>query len=73
MKDASVTGVYMLLVPVLMRETRAGVILTRIAKRRRKETGDHRIRARIEDERASLRALVWVSCTRPVCESCAFV
>lgn len=50
-----------------MKESRAAVILTRMAKKKRAETGDHRIRARIEDERGSLRALIWVSCTRPIC------
>jgi hypothetical protein len=51
-----------------MKESRSGVILTRLARKKRAETGDQRIRARIEDERGSLRTLVWVSCTRPICE-----
>ena len=62
----SVTGVYVCMIPLLMRETRAAVVLTRIAKRLRKKTGDVRYRARVEDERASLRTLVWISCTRPL-------
>ena len=49
-----------------MKETRSAVVLTRIAKKLRKKTGDHRYRARVEDERASLRTLIWISCTRPV-------
>lgn len=46
--------------------TIGGVILTRDARKKRKETGDPRYRARIEDERPSMRELVWVSCTRPL-------
>lgn len=63
----SVTMVFTALVPVLMRETRGGVVLTRIAKRLRKKSGDLRYRARIEDERASLKTLIWISSTRPLC------
>jgi hypothetical protein len=50
-----------------MKETRSAVVLTRIAKKLRKKTGDHRYRARVEDERASLKTLIWISCTRPIC------
>jgi len=49
-----------------MKETRSSIILTRIAKKIRKETGDHRYRARIEDERMKLTTLIWISCTRPI-------
>ena len=51
-----------------MKETRSAVLLTRLAKKLRKETGDSRYRARVEDERASLRTLIYISCTRPLCE-----
>ncbi|EKM52164.1 uncharacterized protein PHACADRAFT_151169 [Phanerochaete carnosa HHB-10118-sp] len=61
-----VAAVFAAAIPLLMTETRAAVVLTRVAKRMRARTGDHRYRARVEDERASLRSLVWVSCTRPV-------
>lgn len=57
---------YLLLLPLVMRETRSSIILTRIAQKLRKTTGDHRYRARVEDERASLAHLIFVSCTRPV-------
>ena len=60
-------GIYFILV-FFIRETRAGVLLTHLAKKIRKETGDQRYRARIEDERASLTTLILISCTRPVCE-----
>ncbi|KAL0567583.1 hypothetical protein V5O48_014412, partial [Marasmius crinis-equi] len=61
-----IAGVLLLLVPLVMVETRESIILTRLAKRIRKETGDQRYRARVEDERASLRTLIYISCTRPV-------
>ncbi|ESK83376.1 drug transporter [Moniliophthora roreri MCA 2997] len=59
-------SVMFVLIPLVMKETRASIILTRLAKRLRKETGDKRYRARVEDERASLKMLVYISCTRPV-------
>ena len=57
---------YLLFLPVVMRETRSSIILTRMAKKLRKTTGDHWYRARVEDERASLANLIFISCTRPV-------
>ncbi|KAJ7574299.1 MFS polyamine transporter [Mycena floridula] len=57
---------YLVLLPFIMRETRTSVILARLAKKLRKETGDDRYRARVEDERSSLRTLIWISCTRPI-------
>lgn len=53
---------------VFMKETRSAVLLTQLAKKTRKETGDRRYRARVEDERADLTTLIYISCTRPVCE-----
>jgi hypothetical protein len=50
-----------------MKETRSTIILTRLAKKLRKETGDHRYRARAEDEAGNLRTLIYISCTRPLC------
>ncbi|KAF8966273.1 MFS polyamine transporter [Flammula alnicola] len=61
-----ICAVYVVILPFMMKETRASILLTRIAKKLRKETGDHRYRARVEDERASLGILIWISCTRPV-------
>ncbi|KAI8985777.1 MFS general substrate transporter [Trametes punicea] len=60
------TGIFVVAVPIFMKETRSGVLLTRLAKKIRKETGNHHYRARVEDERASLRTLIYISCTRPV-------
>lgn len=50
-----------------MKETRGSVLLTKIAKKMRKDTGDSKYRARIEDERGSLKSLMLVSLTRPIC------
>ncbi|KAF9078029.1 major facilitator superfamily domain-containing protein [Rhodocollybia butyracea] len=61
-----ITALDLLLVPIIMTETRSSVILMRIAKRMRLETGNWRYRARIEDERMKLGTLIWVSCTRPI-------
>ncbi|KAJ7936309.1 major facilitator superfamily domain-containing protein, partial [Mycena leptocephala] len=47
-------------------ETRSSILLTRLAKCIRKETGDRRYRARIEDERTSLASRISISCTRPI-------
>ena len=49
-----------------MEETRSSILLMRLARTLRKETGNKRYRARIEDERLSLSKLIWISCTRPV-------
>ena len=61
-----ITAVYLLLLPFVMKETRSSIILTRIAKKLRKTSGDNRYRARVEDERGSLANLIFISCTRPV-------
>ncbi|KAI0917889.1 hypothetical protein AcV5_002713 [Taiwanofungus camphoratus] len=58
------TGLFVVCVPLFMRETRASVLLVRLAKKMRKETGDRRIRARVEDERDNLSTLLYISCTR---------
>ena len=65
----SITGVVLLGIIFGMKETRSSVILTRLAKKLRKKTGDNRYRARIEDERTSLKTLIFISCTRPIRES----
>ncbi|GAA5861875.1 hypothetical protein JCM5353_007126, partial [Sporobolomyces roseus] len=48
------------------RETRGSVILSKRAKRMRKETGDERYQCRSDAERASLAVLLKVSLTRPL-------
>ncbi|KAG6910048.1 hypothetical protein DXG01_013494 [Tephrocybe rancida] len=63
-------GVYTLLLPVVMRETRSVILLMKLAKKMRKETGENRYRARVEDERPSLKSLIFISCTRPVLLMC---
>ena len=57
---------------ICMRETRTVVLLTRMAKKMRKETGNKQYRARVEVDRASLRTLIYISFTRPICE-CSLV
>ena len=49
-----------------MKETRQSIILQRLAQKIRKETGDSRHRARVEETQPALRELVWISCTRPI-------
>jgi hypothetical protein len=53
----------------LIDERTGAVILTRLARRLRKKTGDERYRARAEDERPTMKSLIYVSCTRPLCTS----
>ncbi|GJJ11461.1 hypothetical protein Clacol_005694 [Clathrus columnatus] len=60
------SGAYAIVVLLFFNETRGDVILTREAHKLRKETGDTRYRARVEDERTSLRQLITTSCTRPL-------
>lgn len=57
---------FLVLVPIFLRETRTPVLLTRLAKKIRKDTGNDRYRARIEDERPPLRTLIYISCTRSI-------
>ncbi|PPQ65504.1 hypothetical protein CVT24_010800 [Panaeolus cyanescens] len=61
-----ICGLYLVLLPFTLSETRSSILLTRLARKIRKKSGDHRYRARVEDERANLRTLIYISCTRPV-------
>ncbi|KDQ12568.1 hypothetical protein BOTBODRAFT_112688, partial [Botryobasidium botryosum FD-172 SS1] len=65
-----ISDVFTTIAFILMSETRGSVLLTRMMRRKRKETGDQHYRARIEDERTSLRELIYVSCTRPIILLC---
>lgn len=62
-----IMGLLTIVITFFMKETRTAVLLTRIAKQMRKKTGNLRFRARVEDERASLKTLIVISLTRPVC------
>lgn len=64
----SITGLYLCILPFILKETRSTIILTRMAKKLRKDTGDARFRARVEDANISLKKLIWISCTRPMRE-----
>ncbi|KAF8884047.1 major facilitator superfamily domain-containing protein [Gymnopilus junonius] len=61
-----ICALFLVLLPFVLTETRSSILLMRIAKKIRKETGNHHIRARVEDERSKLSTLIWISCTRPV-------
>lgn len=63
----SASGLLSVAVYLCIKETRAPVLLTRMAKKMRKETGDERYRSRAEDEMPTLRTLLMVSATRPIC------
>ncbi|KAH7920530.1 MFS general substrate transporter [Leucogyrophana mollusca] len=60
------TAAYFVAVLVFMKETRSSIILSRIARKVRKDTGDGRYRARAEDEKRSLSTMIYISCTRPL-------
>lgn len=64
----SFTGAYFIFVVLLMEETRATIVLTRLARKKRKETGDYRYQAKAEIEKQSLITLIKISCTRPICQ-----
>jgi len=66
--SSSVSGVYFVSVLLLMTETRSTVILTRMARKVRKDTGDDRYRARAEINKPSLASMIAISCTRPFCK-----
>ncbi|OAX33805.1 MFS general substrate transporter [Rhizopogon vinicolor AM-OR11-026] len=61
-----VSGVYFISVLLFMTETRSAVILTRMARKIRKDTGDGRYRARAEKNKPSLASMIRISCTRPL-------
>ncbi|KAK0207636.1 major facilitator superfamily domain-containing protein, partial [Armillaria fumosa] len=61
-----ICGIYIALFPLIMKETRSSILLARLAKKIRKETGNNRYRAHVEDERTSLSTLIFISITRPI-------
>ncbi|KAG1817105.1 major facilitator superfamily domain-containing protein [Suillus subaureus] len=60
------TGAYFISVVLLMKETRATIVLTRLARKKRRETGDDRYQAKAEMEKQKLSTLIKISCTRPI-------
>ncbi|EIW80709.1 MFS general substrate transporter [Coniophora puteana RWD-64-598 SS2] len=62
------SGAYFLLVVVYMRETRIAIITASIARKMRKETGSDRYHSRAEDSDTAkgLKAMLWVTLTRPI-------
>jgi len=61
-----ISTLYLVLLPLVLKETRSSVLLKRLAKKLRKETGDIRYRARAEDKSQSLGHMIYISCTRPI-------
>lgn len=64
----SINAAYIILYSVTMRETRSSIILLRIARNLRNKTGDARYIAPVEIHGRKLWNLVYVACTRPLCE-----
>ncbi|KAJ3568994.1 hypothetical protein NP233_g5355 [Leucocoprinus birnbaumii] len=57
-------GIFILVVAFWLPETRSTIVLEKIAKQLRKETGDSRYKARVDKPNA--RKLIWISCKRPI-------
>lgn len=62
----SVSGVCSIPMLFVLTETRSTVILARIARQTRKDTGDGRYRARSEIDKPCFMSMVATSCTRPL-------
>ncbi|KAI5479378.1 hypothetical protein MNV49_003712 [Pseudohyphozyma bogoriensis] len=60
------SGAFTALICILMRETRASVLLSRKAARLRKETGSDRYRSQSDLERKSIKLMVRTSLVRPI-------
>lgn len=61
-----VGGVYSISMLLIMSETRSTVILARMARQMRKDTGDDRYRTRSEENKPCLMSMIATSCTRPL-------
>ncbi|KAG1834348.1 major facilitator superfamily domain-containing protein [Suillus subluteus] len=64
--QAIVSGVCSISMLLILRETRSTVILVRMARQVRKDTGDGRYRARSEANKPCLMSMIATSCTRPL-------
>ncbi|KAH7924150.1 MFS general substrate transporter [Leucogyrophana mollusca] len=60
------TGAYFISVLLFMKETRSSIILSRMARKLRRDTGDERYRAKAEIEKQSLWTMMKISSTRPI-------
>ena len=63
------TVAYLAIMTVALTETRSSILLSRIAAKKRKDTGQEKYRVRYEEERENIWNLAFISCTRPICES----
>ena len=66
----SISGVYFFGVLLFLAETRADIILTRLARKMRQTKQDSRYHARAEIDKHSLFTLIKISSTRPISEWC---
>ena len=66
----SVSGIYFFSVLLFLTETRADIILTRLARKMRQTKQDGRYHARAEIDKHSLFTLIKISSTRPMSERC---
>ncbi|KAF5362093.1 hypothetical protein D9756_002704 [Leucocoprinus leucothites] len=57
-------GAFVLTILLWFPETRSTIVLERIAKGLRKQTGDKRYKAHVQ--KPSTRELIWISCKRPI-------
>ncbi|KAF8548850.1 MFS general substrate transporter [Imleria badia] len=64
--SATVSGIYFFGVLLLLTETRADIILTRLARKMRQTKQDSRYHARAETDKHSLFTLIKISSTRPI-------
>ncbi|KAF9237707.1 major facilitator superfamily domain-containing protein [Melanogaster broomeanus] len=61
-----VSCLFVVLLIVVMRETRSSIILTEIARSKRKVTGESRHKCRAEINKESLGSLIKTACSRPL-------
>ncbi|KAF9461097.1 major facilitator superfamily domain-containing protein [Collybia nuda] len=61
-----IVGTYCILVPIVLRETRSAIVLLGIAQKLSHQNPGIKYRVRAYEERASLKTLIWTSCTRPI-------
>ncbi|KAI5480014.1 Major Facilitator Superfamily protein [Pseudohyphozyma bogoriensis] len=62
----AISGAFTVAICLVMRETRASVLLSRKAARLRKETGDDRYQSKDDFERGSFKVMMKTSLTRPL-------
>ncbi|KAF9461092.1 major facilitator superfamily domain-containing protein [Collybia nuda] len=61
-----ITGVYCILVPIILKETRASILLLKMADELRKKNPGVNYRVKAYEIKPSFRTLMWISCSRPI-------